>query len=332
MHVLNTAGVDFAALLTAIRDFLVASGWTVGTDNIAGGTLVMTNSGGRKYRIARTSTARNDFYSGNFNDIAANLSYDLGNIGGAAGTFSATTACNDLAGPYPNIWLITDDAATYCHVIVQCAPVRYAHFSFGDLDDKGIHATPLPFCSALFWQFWSNSAQFADNNGGGNPFNYVVSGSHDIDFTDGTSVVGIPAGLLDTTLFFTAGAIPNSSLLSLCDREYAKTAGTNNSARFLDYFPSISNKAHIGGIMLSPMPVVSTAGTNDVRAFIGEYPGVALVNMQGLSPGQTLTFADDDWIVFPWKQFGTAEAMKYGLNPLPQPNSWRYGFAYRVTN
>lgn len=331
MQVQNTAAVDFPAMLTALRDFLAARGWSITSDNIAGGSLIVANSAGHKFRIQRTTQNQTDYYSGAFTDVYASLSYDRENIGATAG-YSAVTSCNDLAGPYPNLWFITDDAATYCHVIVQCAPVRYGHFSFGNLDNKGLHASPIPYCAALYWYFWSNQAEYANNNGRGNPFNDPYSGSHEVDWVDGLSRIGIPDGLLDPALFFTDGPIVDTSHLVLSHREYSKTTDTNNAATWLDYFPSVNNKAFIGGIILSPIPVVSAAGSNRVRAFIGEYPGMAVVNMQGLSPGQTLTFADDDWIVFPWKQFGTTEAAKYGANPLPQPNSWRYGFAYRVTN
>lgn len=333
MQVQNTAAVDFNGMLTALRDFLAANGWTITSDGIAAtSTLIVQNSNGHVFRLRKTTTNQNDYYTGAFVEQRCSLSYDLANTGGVAGTYSNETSANDMNGPYPNLWFITDDAATFCHVAVQCAPVRYGHFSFGNLDPKGLHTADISFCSALYWYYWSNRAEYANNNGRGNPFNDPYNGSHEVDYTDGDNIIGIPAGLLDTTLFFNAGARNNATHLSLCDREYSKTTDTNNSARWLDFFTSVSNKAFIGGIILSPMPIVTTEGSNDVRAFIGELPAIYLVNMQGLSPGQTITFADDDYLVFPWKQFGTTEAAKYGANPLPQPNSWRYGFAYRVTN
>jgi hypothetical protein len=329
MIVLNTSAADFNAMLTAVRNFLSANGWTVFSDGIAGtSTLIMQNSTGHKYRLNRTTNNQTDFYTGAFVDVLLNISWDRGNTGGTPGVWSTVTTTNDMAGPFPNLWLFTDEAATFCYIVAQTAPVRYSHSGFGEIDPKGLHESRIDFASGLYWYFWSNSAEYEANNNQGNPFNYLPNGNHRIDLTDGTAWIGIPDGLLDPGLFFTDGPTM-SQPWKLNDREYVKSTGVNNTAYWADYFCNITNKPFAGGIILSPLPVAANPASQDVMAIVGEYPQIALVNMQGLSPGQTLTLADDEWLVFPWKQFGTAEAMKYGSNPLPQPNSWRYGFAYR---
>jgi hypothetical protein len=328
MIVLNTSAANFNAMLVAVRDFLAGNGWTVVTDGTGSGSLVVQNSSGHKYRLSSTTANRTDFYTGAFVDTSLNVEWDRGNNGGTPGTYSSSGDTNDMTGPFPNIWLFTDEAATFCHIVAQTAPVRYSHTGFGEIDNKGLHDSRVDFAAGLFWYFWSDQANYADTNGGGNPFNYCVSGSHQIDHTDGTAWIGTPDGLLDPALFFTDGPT-HSQPWSTCDREYVKTTNTDNTARWADYFCNVTNKPFAGGIILTPLPVLLNPASQDVMSVVGEYPGMALVNMQGLSPGQTLTLADEEWLVFPWKQFGTAEAMKYGANPLPQPNSWRYGFAYR---
>lgn len=328
MIVLNTSAADFNAMLVAVRDFLAGNGWTVVTDSTSSGSLVVQNSNGHKYRLRSTTANRTDFYTGAFVDTMLNIEWDRGNTGGTAGTYSTSTTTNDMTGPFASLWLFTDEAATFCYIVAQCAPVRYSHSGFGEIDPKGLHAEHIDFSAGLFWQFWSNSEEYANNNNGGNPFNYLVSGSHRIDHTDGAGWVGIPDGVLDPSLFFTDGPVM-AQTWSTCDREYSKTTNTDNTARFADYFCNVTNKPFTGGVVLTPLPLLCAAASQDVMAVLGEYPQMALVNMQGLSPGQTLEFAGDEWIIFPWKQFGTAEAMKYGSNCLPQPNSWRYGFAYR---
>lgn len=331
MIVLNTSAADFNAMLVAVRDFLAGNGWTVVTDGTGAGSLVVQNSSGHKYRLRSTTAARTDFYTGAFTDTLLNIEWDRGNTGGTPGTYSTATNGNDMTGPMPSIWLFTDEAATFCYIVAQTAPVRYAHFGFGELDNKGLHDKRVDFAAALFWQHWSNSAEYANNNSGGNPFNYCISGSHRIDHVDGTAWIGCPDELLDPALFFTDGPTM-SQPWPLNNRQYTKDTGggtTHGSSYWTDYFCNITNKPFAGGVILSPLPIAINPASSDVMAIVGEYPQMALVNMQGLSPGQTLTFGDDEWIVFPWKQFGTAEAMKYGVNCLPQPNSWRYGFAYR---
>jgi hypothetical protein len=325
MIVQNTSAANFGALLNAVRDFLAGNGWTVVS---SGPPLIMQNSLGHKYRLRGTTNNRNDFYNGVIVDTTLNLEFDLGNIGLTPGTYSGIGDCNDMTGPFPNIWLFTDEAATFCHIVAQTAPVRYGHASFGIVDAKGLHEAEVDFVAGTYWQYWSDQAQYAGNNGRANPFNDVENGAHQIDHTDGTLWLGIPDGLLDPALFFTDGPVQNQPW-RLNDRQGGKSTGVNDTAYWTDYFCNITNKPFAGGIILSPLPLAANPASADVMAIVGELPQMALVNMEGLSPGQTLTLADDEWLVFPWKQFGTAEAMKYGSNPLPQPNSWRYGFAYR---
>lgn len=329
MIVLQTSAADFNAMLVAVRDFLAGNGWTVVTDSIAASSiLIMQNANGHKYRLSKTTANRTDYYTGAFVDTLLNVTWDRGNTGGTAGTYSTATNGNDMTGPFPSIWLFTDEAATFCYIVPQCAPQRYSHFGFGEIDPKGLHSEHIDFALGLYWQFWSDQANYADTVGNGNPFNLLTSGVHRIDHTDGTGWIGVPDGLLDPALFFTDGPTM-SQPWSTCDREYGKVTNVNNTSRWADYFCNVTNKPFTGGIILTPLPVVVNPASQDVMSVVGEYPQIALVNMQGLSPGQVLTFGDDEWMVFPWKQFGTAEAMKYGSNPLPQPNSWRYGFAYR---
>lgn len=328
MIVLQTSAANFNAMLVAVRDFLAGNGWTVVTDSTGSGSLVMQNSNGHKYRLRSTTANRTDYFTGAFTDTTLNVEWDRGNTGGTPGTYSTAGDSNDMTGPFPSIWLFTDEAATFCYIVAQTAPVRYSHTGFGQIDNKGLHDDAIDFAAGLWWWFWAEQANYSNSNGDGNPFNNPSSGSHQIDFTDGTAWIGIPDGVLDPALFFTDGPTM-SQPWSTCDREYGKTTGTNNTARWADYFCNVTNKTFAGGVILTPLPIVVNPASQDVMSVVGEYPQMALVNMQGLSPGQTLVFGDDEWLVFPWKQFGTAEACKFGSNPLPQPNSWRYGFAYR---
>lgn len=332
MKKLNTSAADFPAMLDALYTFLTTNGWT-GTHTAGSSTATLTNSDGLHFTLTTQTVARTDVFTGALTDQYLRITYDREDVGGAPGQ-SGQAIMNDMFGPFPNLWFFTDDAATYCHIAAQCSASRYSHGGFGTMDNKGIHEELLPFAAGLYWQFWATSTNIVNTTGDGNPFNNPSSGTHLVPYLDGSSStkIGLPDGLLDPSLFFTDGPIIDTSLLNICDREYSLTADTNNSARFLDYFCVVENKTFTGGVVLSPLPAISTAGTNDVRAYIGDFPGVALVNMMGLSPGQTLTFADEEWLVFPLKQFGTQEAAKFGNNALPFPNSWRYGLAYKAVD
>lgn len=326
MLVHQTSAADINGLLSAVRDFLAGNGWSVVSSGA--GVLIVSNSNGHTYRLRTQTANRTDYFQGSFVDTTLLLEFNRGNTGGAPGTYSSAGDTNDMTGPFTSIWIFTDEDATFCHIVAQTAPVRYSHSSFGQLDNKGLHEMPIDFVAGLFWWHWAEQANYSNANNDGNPFNNPNSGRHQVDYTDGTAWFGIPDGVLDPALFFTDGPVMAQSW-SLCDREYSKTTNVNNTSRFADYFCNVTNKTFAGGIILTPLPVFCAAASQDVMAVVGEFPQMALVNMQGLSPGQTLTFGGDEWLVFPWKQFGTQEAAKYGSNPLPQPNSWRYGFAYR---
>lgn len=326
----NTSASDFPAMLDALFAFLTSNGWT-GSHTTGASTATLINSHGQSFALSTQQVARTDVFTGALTDQYLRMTYDREIVGGTPGQ-SGQAIMNDMFGPFPNLWFFTDDAGTFCHVVAQCSASRYSHGSFGTLDNKGLHGELLPYTAGTYWNYWATQTNYSNSTGDGNPFNNPSSGSHNIAYVDGSgnSKIGIPDGLLDPSLFFTDGPIIDTSLLNLCDREYSLTANTQNSARLLDYFCVVENKMFTGGVVLSPLPAISAAGTNDVRAYIGDFPGVALVNMQGLSPGQTLTFADEEWLVFPFKQAGTQEAAKFGSNPLPFPNSWRYGFAYKA--
>lgn len=329
MIIQQTFAADFKAMLAAVRDFLAGSGWTVVSDTITvASTLVMQNSNGHKYRLQGTTTGQTDFFTGAFTDTTLNCQFDLGNTGGTPGTYSSAGDCNDMTGPFPSLWLFTDEAATFCHIAAQTAPVRYAHASFGEVDPKGLHNASIDYVAGTYWNYWATQANYSNSPPDGNPFNNPESGWHHVDHIDGTLWLGIPDGVLDPSLFFTDGPVVNQPW-RLNDREYGKSTGTNNTALWTDYFCNVTNKTFTGGVILTPLPLAANPASQDVMAIVGEIPQMALVNMQSLSPGQTLVFGDDEWLVFPIKQFGTQEAAKFGSNPLPQPNSWRYGFAYR---
>lgn len=330
MIVQQTSAANFNAMLVAVRDFLAGNGWTVVSDTISGSsTLIIQNSTGHKYRLRGTTTARTDFFTGAFTDTTLNCEFDRGNTGGTPGTYQTTPGdCNDMTGPFPSLWLFTDEAATFCHIVAQSAPVRYSHASFGEIDNKGLHDAHIDYAAGSFWVYWATQENISNSNNDGNPFNNPQSNSHQVDHIDGGIWLGIPDGVLDPSLFFTDGHVINQPW-RLNDREYGKSTGVNNTALWADYFCNVTNKTFTGGIILTPLPMAANPASQDVMAIVGEIPQMALVNMQGLSPGQTLVFADDEWLVFPIKQFGTQEAAKFGSNPQREPNSWRYGFAYR---
>lgn len=337
----NTNAVDTNGLLIAIKNFLAANGWTVVTDGTGGGglSLEVQNANGHKFALTSTLATPTWFGQGVINDRRIHMDFDKAIIGLAAGYTGFRGFANDLTGPFPNIWLFTDDAATYFHLVAQASADRYTHMSFGNLDARGMHAEKLPFCVGLYWQYWSDQANFSNSNSNGNPFNNPQSGTHRVgQFGEASTLtdqyaccrIGCPDGLLDPALGFADGALQQLYIHNISDREYFRTVSGNNSSRPLDFASSIRNHSFTGGVNLAPL-MMMTGATADgsLFSYLGDLPNICYVNMMGLSPGQVLTFAGDEWICFPLKQYSIVDACKFGASPQNKPSSAFYGLAYK---
>ncbi len=326
MQYLNTAAADIAAFLVEVRDFLSSNGWTILADNTGAGTpaLEVTNANGHDFKLSTGVDAQTLYGVGAFNDRYLSLSYQKSDIGAAAG-YSTISKTNDMAGPYANIWLFTDDAATFCNIVIQSSNYRYSHASFGNLDPKDCHAENLPYTAGNLYRWWRHSATLSAN-GHHDPSSIAYHGIG--YFGDATYCrIGLPDGLLDPALDFTDGPIDGPTVWHTSSRDTQRIV-TSTAARLLDYFKTIANHSFTGAIPLSPLPII-VGGDNSVRAYVGDIPGVCLVDVTGLSPGQILTFATDEWVVFPLKQFGLDVNAHGGASPQDVCNSTNYGFAYR---
>lgn len=332
----NTSAATWQDFLNALTTFLAGAGWTIA--GAGSPAPVVTNVNNHTFNITMDETNRNDYYGGPFVDRQMRVNWKRSNIGLTGGNAysDADSYSNDWTGPFPNVWFF--GTGEYVHIVVQSAAQRYSHMSFGDLDNKGVHDKKVCFTAGKWWMYWSDRAQYADNpNGNGNPFNNPTSNVHLDQALQGAGRFGVPDGLVDPSLLFRSGPIENPAWKQINDREIGRQTGGNNSAQWLDYHCCTLNKGFTGAIIVGPMPVflwngllnTNLDGRRDVMAYVGEYPDIGLVNMDLLSAGQIINFGDDEWQVFPQKQYGQLSAIKYQTNPQPVCNTWNYGFAYK---
>lgn len=332
MQFLQTSAANFHDFLIALRNFLTANNWTViGDPGGAGTTMSVANSNGHRFQLSTTETARTDFFSGAFQDRNVRLQYHKEDVGFTTPNNVYTNAfdTNDFQAPYINLWFFTDDEGTFCHVVAQVSGSRYTTFSFGDLDNKGLHSEALPFVCGSFYKWWRTSSNLT---GTFDNYHNINSTEHAIGYLDGNNSylrVGLPDGVLDPTLDFADGPIESPAIRNISQRYYNDPVGISASS-FLDYFSNLENHTYTGGVMISQFPVCAV-GTDDatVHAYIGEIPQIGLVNMYGLAPGQILQFSSEEWIVFPLKQTGPLDATKIGANPKYVTNSAMFGYAIR---
>lgn len=343
MRFLQTSGLNLNELLIELRDFLDTNGWTITTDGTAAGGLVLTvrNSVGVDFYLTSRTESRSDVITGSFSDRLLEVNWDKSAIGLTPGPSSRVAKTNDMAGPFANIWFITDEAATYCHIIAQSSANRYSHTSFGRLDPKGMHEEDLPFAIGVQWSWWRTNIDPTNNN---SDQNNPSAGNHEIgyyceDSAPGTSSsqgnttrVGIPDGLLDPALFFSAGALENPTLRITCNRYYLFDFPSNSTHLILDFQRHIANQTVTGGVPINPLPVAVQGTTDSLHAFVGAFPGVGAVSVRGLAPGQVLDFSGEEWIVFPLKQAGNVVNARLGGQATLDCNSTFYGLAYKKTD
>jgi hypothetical protein len=348
MQFLQTNATDLNGLLIAMRNFLTANGWTTLADGTGGGglTLEMTNANGHDFQFTSSTNAATVYVGvggtgSAFNDRLLKCAFQKADIGLSAGYTAKPAITNDMAGPFPNIWFFTDDAATYCHVVMQTGNARYNHFSFGNVDNKGLHAVNLPYafgCYHIWWQwnpyFTGNSADacaFTDFSAGSHNIGFYCEeqNSEDINFAGTAARIGLPDGVVDPTLGFTDGPLEAALLRQTMTRYCVQTIPGDSAGLALDFLDYYDNQGYTGGVPIFPVPLVVRNIAGTVHTQVGEWPGIGSVNVDGLSPSQELDFAGEVWMVFPIKQKGTYAAKNNGANPAPFTNTLNYGIAVK---
>lgn len=323
----QTSATDIDDLQAQLRTFLLANGWT------SGGANIVTSSDGYSFRITANKTALRNAYpftDPDLPDHVFDVEFDRAGVGGAAG-YTTKAGSNDFTGPFPNAWFFTD--GKYAHVAAQVGSNRYSHASFGSLDDKAMHAAPVAFHIGLYYIWWRSNLEYWNfGSEGRSPFNQPDNSNHEYGHFghDGQICVAVPDGVADPLLDFADGPIIDPAIVRSFNpwASYSNGSAGNTTGYMLDFLTSIENKPITGGVPLVPMPV-SMWGSDGAQFWLGEIPAMRACKMNGLNPAQTITYAGEDWIVFPIKQLGEETATRYGTNFQPVCNTVQYGFAYR---
>jgi hypothetical protein len=321
MAYLEGSALDRAELLEALLTFLDANGWDRSGDEI-------TNSLGTTFAFdaALAIPNRATYPSGSVPDGSFGVKIKTDSFGVAG--FSALRYSNDFTGPFAATYFFTDGVT--CAVVVKSANLRYSHIVFGHVDKHDLYTAEVPFVAGISYQWWWRIANYWSDSDSG--FNYIYSDQHGFGYfgENNQCISLVPDGVVDPTLGFTDGLhYPDWHNTS---HQYpwvsnAYDSGNVGESFILDYFTGVQNQSMTGGVPLHALPVIVDAGT--VLCYLGELSLVRLVNIVGLSPGQVISFAGDDWVAFPMKQQGDVNAQVGGATPLPICNSGYYGLAFK---
>lgn len=356
MSYLLTSASDWRDLLSVIKSFAVANGWTAVYDQIAAkGQLGLSKlnchcalgsirSSASDVADANTFNRTDSVNGGTVVDtyivmaLGTSLSAGTTRYWGHPGSIVTTyndadrVPVNDLTGPFTNVWLFTPADGNAIHVVVQSAAERFTHFSFGNLDVRGLNQPRCGYAGGMDHIWWPDHADYTSNSSC--DFNYV-EGAHSwyVNGNDNVLNVHIPTGLLNTayTWGVTAPVILKTIDNTFSLEDVRSGHYTSSAGNLLDFFMTIQNQETAGGIPLHSLPMMFSNGGTDtgIMAWLGELPDTRLVNMANLNPGQEIKYGADIWTCFPWKQKGLWANSNYGPNGLPICNTQDYGIAFK---
>jgi len=331
-----TSATDWRDLLDKISTFVVADSWTEEYDNGSSTDKQIAFSKGNCHVAIGEQASQNPMtpeagwsdarlYSALGTSIDTGNEYFYGHPGSPVTgvTDGDRVILNDLAAALSNVWLFSGPGTgpDYCHVVMQTAGDRYSHFSFGELDPLGMSTPDVGYLCSMYYEFWPAGPA-------NNPLeSYGHTYGH---FFTANALANVLANTLPASGFPSAGVLVDTDFtpsFTIGDQDsdhYASLSG-----KFLDFFLPVSNQLVTGGTALHPIPVFCQSSDNITHCFLGILPGVRLVDISNHTPGSSLTFGSEEWVVFPFKRKGIADNLNIGGDPQDDANTLSYGLAYK---
>lgn len=316
------SAANLTELLDAIRLFAIGQGWTV--DRWTSGSALLFLSKGQCFVTMRgTTRAFTDFTTGS--GVAANegiLRMAIGTANNPALTTfwghpgSIVTSetdgdrieINDLTGPFPSYHFFSDAAVSdYIHVVVQSTAERWQHFSFGNLDKGGFTHAGVGYATGTN-RLWYRAD--ADGTPGSiwHVYNdiskacvaFASNGDQNLPLSTTVRLIHAPDAMPNNA---TAWPIVQSGL-----HAHLRLLGISSPANFprnnpntalLNAFIASPISQWSGQAMLWAIPAIVVSGVVSSLCYIGDYPNVRLLSMEGMTPQQEIALGGDVWKVFP---------------------------------
>lgn len=221
-----------------------------------------------------------------------------------------------LIGPFPNLYMFSNSAGDYIHIVLEWSTGKFRHMTFGNLTKFGTWpgGGGSYYCGSVWTQSGLGTTQgvfisFPNSTSSTVPFDNAATGLGNgwcwtVNYSNGT----------DSWI-----ANENDTIVGAVQRR--KAVGSTRGG-FGHMFKDIQESLYTGLIPLAPIMVgaVNQANTPDTVAWIGQVPDMRLVNVTHLAPAQEFSIGSDTWKCFPM-------AAKNGL--AGQENSGAAGFAYK---
>ena len=355
-----------------LKNFMVAQGWTLNSDNFpdllalskdgcfvnfrfdgAVSTNITIQNNGVQNLTDAFGVAREDrklwaHLANGYNASPATWEAQPGSPVDSTGINEPFVQVNDLLGPFPSYHIFSGDESAgdpaYIYMAIETRAGFYSHLIFGNVDKTGLSYTPsAAFLTGTRYPWWPNSTavgsrddlQWADNNvrlpfqttSFARPQYHIAPGGAD----PGTDVRPLPAnnrGNVPMVQPFATSALRNQPLI-----DWDSVNGDQNG--FLHNATLFRGRVGVSAVTpLLPVPIIMASIPDaDVSQFVGQAANLRICSMFDLSPGQQISFGDENWLVFPARQQqnkGTLDAEDVPASPGLINTSFQYGLAYKL--
>lgn len=306
---------NLASLVGLISAFAATQGWTVNNAPAGDANLYLTNGDCHATIHTLFTGTMNDTYgpsgSGATPDhiLIGRLNAVDVPMTKAQVVSSYGVQTNDLTPPYANYWLFSGGVGDppYIHLVVQKASGRFCHFSFGVLDKKGVPYSGGAFMFGEFYN-WGFGGSSPDSNASGSNIdgaNHYYFGKTPSSSYYPRSTYNISMGEIDPGVVIADGpgpsVFPNGVLTPLFDATDSFASMGASAARWLGNFFHLGPMPVNGVTPLMEVPVLRYSPNQRVQYF-GSVPNWRYCSMIGRDEGETVSFAGEEWMIFPIKR------------------------------
>jgi len=316
-------------ILAALQTFAAAQGWTI--DKWTSGSNLLFMRKGQCFVAMQGATQALTTYPGGVSTavtdtvlriaLSTSITTSLTTYNSHPGSIVTTATdndrveVNDLIGPFAAYHFFSGNEGAgdpaYIHVVIQTASDRYQHFSIGNLDKKGLSHAGVGYAVGAN-RYWYRNTAGTDLTSASMIFNDPTRHPTIFDGNNTTTVIGSA-----TAQHHIPDALPVSWSAGVILGNYT-LAGTamslplvNRSMRPANYGVGSSANALLSNVVVSavsqwsgnavlwPLPVIIINPATSQLCYVGDYPNVRMLNMEGMGPGQEITYGSETWKVFP---------------------------------
>ena len=316
---LITAPSNQEAVMTSLRDFATSNGWTLNNftaANVGVTRGVMTLSRGDVFVSFRWEGTESE--STKSITMFHALGYDGGNAqspwlfpddsgnGDQDDTLSTERRIARIgSGPFIALHLFASDtdevsgnSAPHVYGVLEYAPGKYRHFSFGNLDKFGDGWTGGGFVCGHEWDPFQSSESNPIDSRHSVHLDGIASNASDSERAT-LHMEGLPGQ--QPSKFGVSGATTSVGTDEAGNDRSMIYGGFRRSLYtygFLHFIPSQLT----GFLPFAPVPIFyrrDTLNSNSQVYFLGNMPNIRMVQMRNFNPGDEITIGSVTWKIFP---------------------------------